>query len=192
MALRSSVINKGNQNSSKIDPRLDLKGLSENEFNSLNLSEPTIKNPSLFKTFESGKSQITSESTTIDPTVLGLRNQGLSSVDTSLSNLRADREKTIGDRGTFVERRTSGLRDTLATQKEQLGMRLEQTGVTGEFGKQTKENFAASAKQKLATGQQLAVDELASISDQFDRTEGNLLKLRDSIDFSKFTQDDLA
>ena len=140
--------------------------------------------------FTSGGSTITPEGVNINPGVLGLRARGVGMAGEQLQNIRTDRANILGQgREQFIEGRTSGLRESLAEQEQKLTERLGKTGVTGEFGKQTQENFQASGQQKLEQGQQLALDEFTALSNQMDKTEGGMLKLMENIDFSAFTQD---
>lgn len=134
-------------------------------------------------------SQVSPSGTQINPGVLGLRSQGVGMAGGILSDVRQRREEVIGDPSTFVERRTDPLRQQLNKQGENLTERLQKTGVTGEFGEQTQENFQVNAQQKLAQGEQLALDEFTALSNNLDQVEGGMLKLMENIDFNAFTQD---
>ena len=160
------------------------------------LSQVKIRDPNLFKVFNLKDprnpgliSQVSTDRTTINPGLEGLRGEGATLAGESLQNLRADRENLIGDPSTFVERRTDPLRQTITQESQALDKRLTQTAITGEFAQQSRETFQANAQQKLASGEQLAMDELASFQGNYDSVEGGLLRLMENIDFTKFTQD---
>ena len=139
--------------------------------------------------FISGGSTIGVNGADINPGVLDLRTKGLNMAGESLRNLQDVRENVIGDPNTFVERRTEGLRGDIAREGERLDTRLGKTGVTGEFAEQTQQNLATSGQQKLASGEQLALDEFTTLSNNLDTIEGGMLKLMENIDFNAFTQD---
>ena len=160
------------------------------------LAKVRIDDPNRFKVFTLGDprnpgliSQVSTDRTTINPGLEGLRGEGALMAGNSLQALREDRTNLIGDPSTFVERRTAPLQQQISTQGQALDKRLEQTAVTGEFAQQSRETFQANAQQKLASGEQLAMDELASFEGNYDSVEGGLLRLIENIDFTKFTQD---
>lgn len=140
------------------------------------------------ETFQSGGSVLRKSGVTIDPAVTGLQTEAAGLATTSLSNLQKSRQDTIGDPNTFVERRTAGLRGGLEKAGQGLEKRLGQTGVKGEFGKQSIESFQASAKQKIASGEALAMEEFNSFQGKFDIMEGGAAELIKNIDMNDFAQ----
>jgi len=141
------------------------------------------------KTFTSGGSTLSTSGVNIDPAVLEQQQSALGLAQTSLGGIQGSRQDVIGDRAGFLGNRTKGLRESIAKQGENLSQRLEKTGVTGEFGKQTKENFEATAKQKLDRGEMLALDEFNALSTKFDLMEGGAAELLKSIDITQFSQE---
>lgn len=147
-------------------------------------SDPVAKK----KTFTSGRSVLGGTGLRVDPRVAQLQEEGLGLAKTGLADIRADRAATIGDRSTFMQRRTQPLRERIETQGQALGQRLEKTGVTGEFGEQTRETFSNIANKKIRAGEQLAFDELNALEGNFDQIEGGALQLIERIDINDFAQ----
>lgn len=136
-----------------------------------------------------GRSTLTPEGVTIDPALTAEKEKQSALAASNLRKVQESRKNVIGDRSTFVGRKTSGLRDSIARSKEQLSERLQKTGVTGEFGEQSKETLKANADQKLASGELLASNELASLEGNFDLMEGGAAELLNKIDINQFVQD---
>lgn len=138
------------------------------------------------KTFKFGGSTLKNTGVTIDPKITALREEGRDMAETSLTGLQGAREDVVGDRNTFIERRTADLKQGLRQQGKALDTRLEKTGIEGEFARQSKETFAATANQKIAQGEKISADELFNLEGNFDQIEGGLIGAINSLDMVDF------
>lgn len=151
------------------------------------LREKSLSTGNLFNT--GSGSSITPEGVNIASGVLGLRETGAEMASDQFRAIQDNRTQTIGDPNTFIERRTEGLRSNIAQGGQNLTERLGKTGVTGEFGRQTQQNYETTGQQRLQQGELLALDEFTALSNNLDSVEGGMLKLMENIDFSAFSQD---
>lgn len=134
-------------------------------------------------------SQISKTDISINPALLAMRETGADMASSQLRDIQDNRTQTLGDQNTFIERRTAGLRENILQGSQDLSARLQKTGVTGEFGRQTRQNFEASGQQRLQQGELLALDEFTALANNLDNVEGGMLKLVENIDFNAFSQD---
>ena len=163
----------------------DLESVTDEELAEINIRQANTKQ---FFSIPGG-SAITPSGVNIAPNVLGLRDKGALMAGNQLIDIQSNREQTLGDPDTFVERRTAGLRENIAQGGKDLSERLQKTGVAGEFGRQTQQNFEVSGQQRLQQGELLALDEFTALSNNLDSVEGGMLRLMENIDFSAFSQD---
>lgn len=138
--------------------------------------------------FTSGGSALSKSGIRIDPKILNLKTEGRDLAQGALSGIQQDRAATVGDRSTFIERRTQGLREGIQQQGQALTSRLTKTGVGGEFGQQTQENFAETARQRMASGEMIAANEFTALEGNFDRLEGGATQLLANINTADFAQ----